>query len=479
MVESKAGIHAGMHSNKGPRKFNQDCAFAGCLKNGSGLDVWLACVADGVGGGQHGEQAATLAVDALCSFVREKAFTDVTALKPLIPRWLAGLNDEIKQLSEDESVNTTLTACLVARDRSLIIHVGDTRVSIADDRSCRPVTKEHNDANEALKQGVEEEFVSAQDFRALSRCLGSGIDEVEPDIQIDAFPARSACWIIITSDGVHEKVASASMYQLARAASSAKELAVDLVTWAIGSGTKDNSTAAVLRIGKISPAGKKPVLEKHQSSISSPKERAQGPREKSSLVLISVALLLILLAVPLMWYALFGIDGVQDQEPESPEREYRTENVTDNDDGRGTVSTHTDYSDRYRSLPHVHSDETNGYTSNNGAGSLGDGGPPSNDHNTQVPPDVSNGTSYNASPQVEEYIIEVRRGDTYGHLLEQLRNQVDIHHTVLNFVNNGRYKDFLSDDLAARGEKGLNVGDKIRFDVDLAKRRILAIELVQ
>ena len=202
MVEAKTSRYVATCSNRGPRRSNQDCAFAGTLKNANGIEVWVVCVADGVGGGQHGEDAATLAVNSLCSFVRESAFSDVTALKALVLKWIGDLNEDVKEIADgEESVNTTFSACLISDSRSLLVHVGDSRVYVVDERSCRPVTEDHNDANEAIKQGVDEEFVGKSDFRALSRCLGTGIDEVKPDISLDFLTPGQSCWIVATSDG--------------------------------------------------------------------------------------------------------------------------------------------------------------------------------------------------------------------------------------------------------------------------------------
>ena len=99
MVESKVGRYVAARSDRGPRRSNQDCAFAGTLTNASGIEVWVVCVADGVGGGQHGEQAATLAVNSLRALIKESAFSDVTALKALVPQWIEGLNEAVKDIA--------------------------------------------------------------------------------------------------------------------------------------------------------------------------------------------------------------------------------------------------------------------------------------------------------------------------------------------------------------------------------------------
>jgi protein phosphatase len=303
MGDPQTEILFAVHSDKGLRKNNQDCGFAGSIKNASGIAVGVACVADGVGGGSQGEQAAALAVNRLCDLIRNSAFGDVTALKVLMPSWIDELNREIQKLaSGDMSVNTTLSACLIADHRSLVVHIGDTRVYVVDENSAKPVTEDHNEANEALKKGIDEEFVNSTDFRALSRCLGSGIEKVDADIIENIIPSGTACWIVVTSDGVHDKVPSSTLFQYARAARSALELAEDLVQWALKARTKDNATVAVLRVGNIHATGKKPLFP---SAANLPDVHEPSGRVKNkNILLIGIAQLLMAVAVPLFWYAL-------------------------------------------------------------------------------------------------------------------------------------------------------------------------------
>ena len=111
-----------------------------------------------------------------------------------------------------------------------------------------------------------------------------------------------------------------------RPAQSADELAGDLVEWALKSGTKDNATAAVLRMGQIVPTGIKPVFdaavpgkvnEMPNGSKPTDNEETHAEQRVSNGLLTTMAILLIAFAGSLMWYAFFGLERGDKSDEES------------------------------------------------------------------------------------------------------------------------------------------------------------------
>lgn len=241
-------------SDPGPRSMNQDSAFAGLVQNAAGVDTVVLCVADGVGGGEHGEKASRLAVEAVQDLIREHSFTRLSELElDLVGKGLNELNEAIQRLADqDESVNTTLTLCFILGDESLLFHVGDSRLYVVDDQGCRQFTKDHTVLQEVLDQGGDEDAVDTRVGRALARYLGTG-GAADVDVARNFMPPDRPCWLVLTSDGVHGCMDSTTLLRLCGAGGSAQQVALRLVQSALEAPTKDNATAVVYRSGPSVP----------------------------------------------------------------------------------------------------------------------------------------------------------------------------------------------------------------------------------
>lgn len=254
--------HCSSFTDIGPvRKDNQDAMFSGIVKNGDGMDVVVVCVADGVGGTHHGAKASLLAVQSLQSFVLSHSFGTLEDIRAFIPAWLEKLNADIQEVGgTEESVNTTLTACFIFRNESLLVHVGDTRLYIVSDEKARLITHDHTLRNKMLRDGASEEDIEGVGENILASCLGSSCyGDVSYDCLSGFVDMKNPCWVIISSDGVHGKVGSADLIGLCQSAETVDGLAKDLVRTALAMGTRDNATAAVYRIG-VMPVKTPPVM---------------------------------------------------------------------------------------------------------------------------------------------------------------------------------------------------------------------------
>jgi serine/threonine protein phosphatase PrpC len=293
-------------SEQGRRPSNQDFAFAGTLPNPAGKPIRVACVADGVGSGAHGREAAILAVEGVRRLVTGRAISGLADLQAVLPAWVNGVNREIQNLAQDGTrVNTTLTACLATEgaDRLMVVHLGDSRAYIVGNDACHLLTRDHTDANEALHRGVDEDLLNGEDYRSLARCLGTGFPDAGPDVfeQHVETSAEEGYWVVVSSDGMHGKVPAAILTALARGAGSARELADDLVRWSLLAGTRDNSSVAVLRFGTPRPVGQKPDFPdppKTDTGTGVRSGRGAGRRK----LLPAIAGVLVLVSLGLGWY---------------------------------------------------------------------------------------------------------------------------------------------------------------------------------
>jgi len=216
-------------SDKGPRTTNQDSVLAAHL----GRKLILA-VSDGVGGHFGGEEASKIASDVLLaeagtSSSLESVFLDI--------------HHKILQAQSNNAqlrgMATTTTAVVIDGMNLLGAHCGDTRCVLQRGEGIRRLTVEHTEAQRLLDAGklTKEEFINYPRRNILDSALGSsGVP------RIDSFKLSLEVGdkIVITSDGVHEKVRLREMLPIIHSAMTAEDIAVSLVAAAQSKGFDDN-----------------------------------------------------------------------------------------------------------------------------------------------------------------------------------------------------------------------------------------------
>jgi PPM family protein phosphatase len=303
------------HTAQGRRGNNEDSSFAGTLSTRSGRQIHVVAVADGVGGGERGEEASALVIEELHRFLEHQSIEEADALTALLPAWADETNRKVQDLAETEDslVGTTLSALLVCGSSSLLVHIGDSAVQAVSKGRCQMLTTPHNSG-----WGIDEDLMDGPQRRSLERCFGlSGIelDLVENPIALD-----EPCRIIASSDGMHEKVPSATIAQFARADGTLDELAQDLVAWSLAAGSKDNSTVALMQIGEPATAGRKPAFP--TSGTTTPSAGGHGRRRGvSERRLFALAAVLIVLATVLSAVTYFHWRKGGDGKPPAPQPE--------------------------------------------------------------------------------------------------------------------------------------------------------------
>ena len=281
------------YSSKGRRSNNEDSAFAGTLSTRTGQQVHVVAVADGVGGGERGEEASALVIDELCRFIERQTVGDAAALRTAFPAWAVETNSKVRALAETENslVGTTLSAFLLCGGTSLVVHVGDSAVQVVSGGRCRLLTTPHNSG-----WGIDEDLMDGSLRRSLERCFG--LRDIELDLVPNPIALNEPCRIVASSDGMHEKVPSATIAQFAQAEGSLDELARDLVTWSLAAGSKDNSTVALMQIGEPAARGRKPAFPAPRTAEAAAEATTHGlPRDRLLLVAAVLALLAVVLSV--------------------------------------------------------------------------------------------------------------------------------------------------------------------------------------
>ena len=234
------------HSHIGGRKVNQD-RMGYCFTR----DALLLVLADGMGGHQHGEIAATIAMQTLSMLFQ-------MAAKPYIKKPERFLEDAMQQAHRDilaymarhkleESPRTTVVACLVQHNCAVWAHCGDSRLYWVRANRVLAQTRDHSHLEYLIAKGLASpaERASHPDRNKLYNCLGGGnAPRIELSRQAGLAPGDV---LLLCSDGLWSMVPDAEIAQKL-ATRTVVQAVPELVSMAvaIGGPRADNTTALAI-----------------------------------------------------------------------------------------------------------------------------------------------------------------------------------------------------------------------------------------
>lgn len=222
-------------SERGPRSENQDSVAAFIRDDGS----LLACVADGLGGHRGGKRASEAVVEELQNAGSHIDFVD---LFQTIHKNLLSLQKGNEELS---GMATTATAVKIDNYKMIGGHCGDTRCSILRGNGILKLTTEHTEAQRLFDAGklTKGEFLNYPRRNILDRALGSS---KTPEVDVFSFDLEIGDRILITSDGVHEKIRQREMLQILRGLTKASDISAVIGERVLKSEAEDNYSVVVL-----------------------------------------------------------------------------------------------------------------------------------------------------------------------------------------------------------------------------------------
>lgn len=215
---------------------------------------WLFALADGVGGHNAGEVAASRAVQVIARGFAEAE--EQTSLVSLLPRLIQHANASVY----DEALNpqwrqlrmaTTVVACALRHNQATIAHVGDSRCYLVRDGHCEPLTRDHSWVEEQRSQGLisEAEAAEAESRHVLTRTLG-----LERFVTAEVVTAtlRPQDILILCSDGLYGELGNKGMANSVAAGRGNPQLiSQTLVRDAVRMDGSDNATAVVILIRSV------------------------------------------------------------------------------------------------------------------------------------------------------------------------------------------------------------------------------------
>lgn len=247
------GQSIGLHRDK-----NQDTLYsftANLAGDHEEIPFGLYIVADGMGGHQKGELASGIAVRVLAEYVLLNLYLplirrDQTVTHMSFQEVLQGGVNNARQaiFNQVPEGGTTLTAVLMAGDRMVITHVGDSRVYAVDlDGKIEALTRDHSLVKrlQELGQITSEEAATHPQRNVLYRALGQG-ESVEADIITQRLP--SAGYLLLCSDGLWGVISEENIARTITEASNPQQACKDLIEAANLAGGPDNISVIVVQL---------------------------------------------------------------------------------------------------------------------------------------------------------------------------------------------------------------------------------------
>lgn len=289
------------------RKANEDnCDYQFRTPNG---DLFVVC--DGMGGHVGGATASKIAVNSICSYLKQQKYDDP---RKAIADAIEFANIQILATAEENTelkgMGTTACVLLVQNDNVWIAHCGDSRIYLYCNQQkwLHRVTKDHSLVQSLVDCGeiTDAEAENHPQKNRILKALG-----IKPDCRpevctVPIQPAQGDIFLIC-SDGLSGMLTDTKLQEELQKSTSVRELGANLIEMAKQEGGTDNITVQLICIAD-SPhrssvfVSKNPAERKTPSGSSNQStSNSLGRKWKSSYIAVSIIAILILLSL-LCWY---------------------------------------------------------------------------------------------------------------------------------------------------------------------------------
>jgi len=215
-------------------------------------DFGIFCVADGLGGYEHGAMASAVAVRSLARSITQGAILDLLEADPreslnsfegLVTLAIQQANRDVRAKAEGGA--TTITTALLASDRIILGHVGDSRAYLVNSDGMEQLTRDHSLVQQLVETGTitEEEAESHPQRNVLWNAVGKSMD-IKVDTRI--LDKQEQTYLLLCTDGLWGVLSEEEMHATIYKAVN-PQLACDaLVAAANTAGGPDNVTVVAV-----------------------------------------------------------------------------------------------------------------------------------------------------------------------------------------------------------------------------------------
>ena len=231
------------------------------------LGLYVVC--DGMGGGNAGEIASALAVEAIYAHLAEAAKNPdmpligpcdatVSALANHLASAIRGANDVVRRESwsrpDYAGMGTTVVAALLHEALLTIAHVGDSRLYLVRDGTIQALTTDHSWVAEQIFKGdmTEEEAERSPRRNIVTRALGV---ESSVDVELTEVPVKSGDMLLLCSDGLTRGVRPNDILHILSGSEDLPTMSDRLIAMANEASGVDNTTVVVVALRDELQAG--------------------------------------------------------------------------------------------------------------------------------------------------------------------------------------------------------------------------------
>lgn len=208
-------------------------------------------LADGMGGHNAGEIAATKAVETVCHCVAQAAMpSTIKESCNLLRSAITAANSSVNALSHQnkafKGMGTTLSCFLIQKDVLIYAHVGDSRI-YRYRKKLKRLTQDHS-LRHAMLTNEEEptDSLPALLYRnVITRAIGTH-PYILPDVGV--IPIESEDLFMICSDGLTDAVCDEEIQAIMHCLENLECIGKELISSALKKGGSDNITALLVKV---------------------------------------------------------------------------------------------------------------------------------------------------------------------------------------------------------------------------------------
>ena len=211
-------------------------------------DVPFFILADGMGGHNAGEIAASLAVESMCTSIKSLPLeATVEDTCQFLRQAIANANKKVFEESllntKCSGMGTTLSCFIIVKNFLIYAHIGDSRLYRYRD-TLEQLTEDHSLCNRFLSQ---DEHTPAQ-RNVITRAIGN-LSTILPDIGV--IPLLPQDLYMLCSDGLSDYTSENKMIRILSSPLQLEEMAGKLVKSALENGGNDNITLLLVKISGV------------------------------------------------------------------------------------------------------------------------------------------------------------------------------------------------------------------------------------
>ncbi len=206
---------------------------------------------DGMGGGDSGEVAASIAAELFAKM--EDRFYQEHAERELL-EYARRASDQIYDYAQKHLTTgqgSTFAGLILYKGRAFVVNVGDSRVYLHRNKKLEVVTKDHSYVYELFQEGklTEEQARKHPKNNVITHYLGMQKNKLRDEFAYaDSFRICRGDRFMLCSDGLCDLLSREEIQQVLNDEKKPDEAAVSLVRKALELGGKDNATCIVVDV---------------------------------------------------------------------------------------------------------------------------------------------------------------------------------------------------------------------------------------